>query len=260
MPLGEGIVLSMEFNVSTFILEIINFLILIWILQRLFYKPVLAVIAKRKQFIEQSLADAKATQQKADEERSLYENRQKLWEQEKQAAFVSLQQEIAAERQSQMTKLAVEFDQEKQKISQLLTRQQQEFQQQLEKQALQNGARFASMLLQQAASPELEARLLTLLLANLTTLPAPTLDTKKTLSINVTSVYPLSVESQQEIEQKFSALINRPIHFHYAQNAELIAGLCIDMGTWVLHANLQHELLGFAEIAHADAVHEKSEI
>ena len=49
----------MEFNVSTFILEIINFLILIWILQRLFYKPLLEVIAKRKQTIDQALADAK---------------------------------------------------------------------------------------------------------------------------------------------------------------------------------------------------------
>ena len=71
----------MEFNLSTFILEIINFLILIWILQRLFYKPLLEVIAKRKQFIDQSLADAKTMQQQAEEQCSLYENRQKLWEQ-----------------------------------------------------------------------------------------------------------------------------------------------------------------------------------
>jgi F-type H+-transporting ATPase subunit b len=73
----------MEFNLSTFILEIINFLILIWILQRLFYKPLLETIAKRKQFIDQSLADAKTMQQQAEEQRSLYENRQKLWEEEK---------------------------------------------------------------------------------------------------------------------------------------------------------------------------------
>ena len=73
----------MEFNLSTFILEIFNFLILIWILQRLFYKPLLETIAKRKQFIDQSLADAKTMQQQAEEQRSLYENRQKLWEEEK---------------------------------------------------------------------------------------------------------------------------------------------------------------------------------
>ncbi len=238
----------MEFNVSTFILEIINFLILIWILQRLFYKPVLAVIAKRKQFIEQSLADANAIQQQADDQRARYEALQKQWEQEKQTALTTLQQQIASERKIQMDKLNVEFEQEKQKISQLLTRQQQEFQQQLERQALKNGARFVGMLLQQTASPELEARLLTMLMDNLTTLPAQTLDTKKILTVNVTSVYPLSVEQQQALEQKLSALINRPIHFHYAQDAALIAGLRIDMGTWVLHANLQHELIGFAEI------------
>ena len=72
---------------STFIFEIINFLILIWILQRLFYKPLLAVIDKRKQHIDQSLADAKKLHQEADELRSLYENRQKLWMQEKKAAL-----------------------------------------------------------------------------------------------------------------------------------------------------------------------------
>lgn len=240
----------MEFDLSTFILEIINFLVLIWILQRLFYKPLLAVIAKRKQFIEQSLEDAKATQQQADEQRSLYEQRQKLWEQEKQAAFTTLQQQIADERKTQMEKLAVEFEQEKQKISQLLTRQQQEFQQQLEKQALQNGARFAAMLLQQAASPELEAHLLTLLLDNLTSLPQIQ-DVKKSLAINVTSVYSLSPDQKHSLEKKLSTLINRPVNFHYTQDSALIAGLCIDMGTWIIHANLQHELLGFAEIAGA---------
>jgi F-type H+-transporting ATPase subunit b len=154
------------------------------------------------------------------------------------------------ERKTQLDKLAVELEQEKQKISQSLTHQQQEIQQQLEKHALQNGAHFAALLLQQAATPELEARLLTLLLDKLTALPQiPTQDAKKALTINVTSVYPLSAEQQQAIEQKLSTLITRPLHFHYAQDAPLIAGLCIDMGTWILHANLQHELVGFAELA-----------
>ena len=121
----------MEFNVSTFILEIINFLILIWILQRLFYKPLLEVIAKRKQFIDQSLADAKAMQQQAEEQRSLYENRQKLWEQEKQAALAALHQQIDAERRTQMARLDTDLEQERQKINVTLQRQQQELQRQL---------------------------------------------------------------------------------------------------------------------------------
>ncbi len=245
----------MEFNLSTFVLEIINFLILIWILQRLFYKPLLEVIAKRKQFIDQSLADAKIMQQQAEEQRSHYENRQKLWEQEKQAALSALHQQIDVERREQMAQLNVDLEQERQKINVTIQRQQRELQQQAEKQALQNGAHFAGILLKQSASPELEARLFAMLLDNLKTLPeACTLclqmmGTKKSVPIKITSAYPLTAELRLQLEQKLGLLINSPINFQYHQDAELIAGLRMDIGAWVLNANLQHELIGFAEIA-----------
>ena len=57
----------MEFDITTFLLEIVNFLILIWILQRLFYKPVLAVINRRKQHIDQTLSEAQKLQQQTAE-------------------------------------------------------------------------------------------------------------------------------------------------------------------------------------------------
>jgi F-type H+-transporting ATPase subunit b len=245
----------MEFNVSTFILEIFNFLILIWILQRLFYKPLLETIAKRKQFIDQSLADAKTMQQQAEEQRSLYENRQKLWEQEKKAALAALHQQIDVERRAQLAQLNVDLEQERQKAKVTLNRQQQDLQQQAEKQALLNGARFAGMLLKQTASPELEAQLFTLLLNHLKTLPEACtlclqmLGAKKSVPIKITSAYQLTDELRLQLEQKLSSLINSPINFQFHQDAELIAGLRMDIGAWVLNANLQHELTGFAEIA-----------
>ncbi len=245
----------MEFNLSTFVLEIINFLILVWILQRLFYKPLLEVIAKRKQSIDQSVAEAKTMQQQAEEQRSLYENRQKLWEQEKQAALATLRQQLEAERRTQLEQLNADLEQERQKAKVTLSRQQQELQQQAEKQALQNGARFAGMILQQSASPELEARLCALLIEHLMTLPEACrlclqmLDTKKSVPIKITSAYPLPLELRQQLEQKLDSLITSHLNFQYQQDAELIAGLRIDIGAWVLNANLQHELIGFTEIA-----------
>jgi F-type H+-transporting ATPase subunit b len=245
----------MEFNLSTFVLEIINFLILVWILQRLFYKPLLEMIAKRKQSIDQSVADAKTIQQQAEEQRSLYENRQKLWEQEKQAALATLRQQLEAERRTQLEQLNADLEQERQKAKVTLSRQQQELQQQAEKQALQNGARFAGMILQQSASPELEVRLCALLIEHLTALPEACrlclqmLDSKKSVPIKITSAYPLPLELRLQLEQKLDSLINSHLNFQYQQDAGLIAGLRIDIGAWVLNANLQHELIGFTEIA-----------
>ncbi|MGZ8190136.1 MAG: F0F1 ATP synthase subunit delta [Methylococcaceae bacterium] len=245
----------MEFNLSTFVLEIINFLILIWILQRLFYKPLLKVIDRRKQHIDQSLADAKKMHQEAVELRSLYEDRQKLWMQEKKAALNALHQQIEAEKIAQMNKLHIELEQERQKAKVTLTRQQLELQQQAEKQALLNGARFAGMLLKQSASPELEKQLFIMLLDNLKTLPEACvlclqmLGAKKSVPIKITSAYPLTAELQLQLEQKLGSLINSQINFQYHLDATLIAGVRLDIGAWVLNANLQHELIGFAEFA-----------
>ncbi|MDP1773557.1 MAG: F0F1 ATP synthase subunit delta [Methylobacter sp.] len=245
----------MEFNLSTFIFEIINFLILIWILQRLFYKPLLEVIERRKQFIDQSLNDAKNLKQQAEEQCNRYENRQKLWEEEKQAALTALHRQLEAERRAHLDRLNADLEQERQKANVLLSKQRRELQQQVEKQALLNGAKFAGMLLQQSAGPELEARLFTLLMDNLVTLPEACklcltmFGTKKSVPVKITSAYPLSVEMRQQLEQKLGALINSQINFQYHQDQLLIAGLRMDIGAWVLNVNLQHELTGFAEIA-----------
>ena len=55
----------LELNWSTLLLEIINFLILVWILKHFFYKPVLAVIARRRS-IEESLNDANTLHEDAE--------------------------------------------------------------------------------------------------------------------------------------------------------------------------------------------------
>jgi F-type H+-transporting ATPase subunit b len=246
----------MEFNTTTFILEIVNFLILLWILQRLFYKPVLEIIAKRKQHIDQSLEDAKKLHQEAEDIRSLYENRQQLWGQEKKAAQTELQHQFESERLAQLEKLHTELEQERQKAQVTLNRQQVDFKQNTERQALENGAHFAALLLQQAAGSETERRLFEMLIEYLTVIPdanklnAQMTDSKKPLAVNIASVYPLADELKHQLEQKLGALINRAIAFQYQQDITLIAGIRIDIGAWVLHANLAHELVGFADIAY----------
>lgn len=243
----------MQFDLTTFILEIINFLILIWILQRLFYKPLLAIIAKRKQFIDQTLADAKVMQTQAAEQLSLYENRQKTWELEKQLAIKALNAQLETERAAAMRQLLLDLEGEKQKNRVAQQRLYQELLQQAENEALVNAAKFASLLLHEAAGPELEARLFTLLLSQLHILPKTclqclqTLGEQQDLAIQVSSAYLLTHEQRQQLEEQLGAHIKNPLAFEYQQNAQLIAGIRIDIGAWVLNANVQHELIGFTE-------------
>ncbi len=246
----------MEFDTTTFILEIVNFLILLWILKRLFYRPVLDIIAKRRQHIDRTLDEARKMHSQAEELKALYENRQQLWEQEKKTAQAALQQEFEAERNRQIEQLHRELEQERQKSLIAFDRQQQESRQQAEKQALANGARFARLLLQQAAGPDLEARLQRLLLDQLAVLPEAakislsTAEMNKSLTVKVASVFPVATDVKEQLERKLATATNRPLNFQYAQDDSLMAGIRIDIGSWVLHADLAHELAGFVEIAY----------
>ena len=88
----------MELNWSTFILEIINFVILVWLLKHFFYKPVMNIIEKRKQNIEDTLAKAETVRTDAESLKSQYENRLEDWEKEKAAARLELHKDIEKER------------------------------------------------------------------------------------------------------------------------------------------------------------------
>jgi len=73
----------MDLSWSTFVLEIINFLVLVWILKRFLYKPVLDVIARRRAGIEKSMADAEALHADAEKLQEQYEDRLAVWDQER---------------------------------------------------------------------------------------------------------------------------------------------------------------------------------
>ena len=65
----------MELDWTTFLLEVINFLILVWLLKRFLYQPVLEVIGKRRQKIQAELLQAATTQDQASQLKEQYEKR-----------------------------------------------------------------------------------------------------------------------------------------------------------------------------------------
>jgi F-type H+-transporting ATPase subunit b len=246
-----------ELNWTTFVLEIVNFLVLVWLLKRFFYKPVKAMIAKRQQGIEEKLQQAKEMQQQAEELRAQYENRLDDWEGERQEARKQLQQEIDAERSRMLSELQLSLEAERKKSEILAARQAEEQQRQSETRALELGARFTSRLLNGVASAELQARLLELLMAELQQLGPAQRDallhaseSSQSLSAQVMSAYPLNHTQQSALEQYLDALLPGQINYDYSQDSELIAGVRITVGSWVIHANLHDELKSFANMPH----------
>lgn len=245
----------MELNLSTFLLEIVNFLVLIWILKRFLYKPVLAVIERRKVGIEQTLAQADEKQQQAAALREQYEGRVADWEQERRQAREKLASEIATERDRRLKELQAELADARQKAAVADERCRADAARRLEEHALQQASRFAARLLELGAGPDTQARLIDLLIDDLQGLS----DEQRTrlrngageapTTIELVSAHPIEDDRQARLEQALTEVMGKPLPFDRRQDPALLAGVQITIGAWLLGANLRDELQGFTELA-----------
>ena len=56
----------MELDWTTFWLEIVNFLVLVWLLKRFLYRPVADAVARRRAAIERSVSEARSRAEQAE--------------------------------------------------------------------------------------------------------------------------------------------------------------------------------------------------
>ena len=92
----------MELSWTTFLLEAINFLVLVWLLKRLFYAPVKRAIAARRAAVEKTLQDAETERREAEDLKAKYEGRLQEWEQEKERQREEFRKELGEERAKQL--------------------------------------------------------------------------------------------------------------------------------------------------------------
>jgi F-type H+-transporting ATPase subunit b len=243
---------------STFLLEIINFLILVWILKRFLYKPVLAAIASRKAAVDKTLSDAKAKHLEAEKLEQEYQNRLADWEKEKAGLREALNDELRAQREKLTADLRKALDEEREKERVLAERRLAELQDRAADEGIAQGVQFTTRLLQRIASADLEARLVKLAIEDLPHLPASQLQLLKDAcgdrqrAVKIASAFPLADAQRSQVIQILNEVAQQTVTPTFQQDPSLTAGVRISAGPWTVRANLKDELQFFAEMAQHD--------
>ena len=105
----------MQLDWTTFLLQVINFLVLVWLLKRFLYRPVMEVIARRQAGIDKTVEDARAVEARATALRSDYEAKLAELDTAHAAQVARLADDIATERGKRLEKLDAELAAERQK-------------------------------------------------------------------------------------------------------------------------------------------------
>lgn len=242
----------MQFDWTTFALEVVNFLILVWLLKRVFYRPVLAVIEKRRAETAAVIANAEEKQREAEVLKGEYAARLAGADEARAAAKSQLDEEMAAERAKRLDALKAELDAERKRRESLAERERRELEQTLERQATVIASRFAARLLDRLSGPELENKLVDLALSELEIASADKREAMQAalrepnVRLQLTSAYPLDGARREAFTQVLAKLAGRAVEPEFGEDATLKAGVCIVAGAWVLMANLRDELKYFA--------------
>jgi F-type H+-transporting ATPase subunit b len=88
----------MQIDGWTLALQAVNFLVLVWLLQRFLYKPVRRILAQRKEAAAKAFAEAERHQQEADAAKQRFEAAQAALAQERQDMLRDLHRDLDAER------------------------------------------------------------------------------------------------------------------------------------------------------------------
>lgn len=248
----------MQLDWTTFALEVINFLVLVWILQRFLYRPVTAVIARREAEIGTRLTEAQAMRAEAQALKVEFEGRAAAVDREREAARAGLHEEVALERTRLLAGLAASLEAEREKARGAEQQRLGELRRLAQDEALRAAGVFASRLLARLACADLEARIGEVLIEDLARMSTGdgTAFGATAGNVNeaarVVSVYPLEQSARDALERALSGLAGKPVVGAFELDANLVAGLRITLGSWVVRANLQDELRWFVKEAHYD--------
>jgi F-type H+-transporting ATPase subunit b len=235
---------------TTFILEIVNFLILMWVLKRLLIGPLRRVMDERRQAMAQERARSEQLKAEAEQLRRDLENRLEQWETEKRQLREAFQKDLNEEKNRRFKEWELSRAQETSRQELEMQRLTGKLYPDLQKQAIRQALQFASKLLAAVASSELEERLVHLMLHDLEQKPPATLTNLKLTranQIHVYSAFQLRTAIQEELARTMAAILGEPAQLNYQVKEELLAGLELVFDSVSLKANLRDELAFFEE-------------
>ncbi|CEG57754.1 F0F1 ATP synthase subunit delta [Legionella fallonii] len=247
----------MELSWSTLILEIINFLVLIWILNYFLYAPIQKTIIARKKMVADKLEHAETLRSESQDLQLKYENRLADWQVEKERLQKEFQLKLEQWKSAEVVDFEKKLATEKEA---LLVREMKKSKELIEKnarEAMLLAGKFSVKFLKNFADEHLEEKIIEKTILDLEDLPVEKIQFLTSQSsqdtILIQSAYPINEQQRHILVETIEKLSHKQFKVDFSVTPELLAGLMIQIGSVVLQANLRDELKFFTEIKNAIA-------
>ncbi len=193
----------------TVIAQVINFLILVWLLKRFLYRPILNAIDAREKRIAAKIADADAKETEAQKQREEYQKKNEVFDQQRKAHMNEVLEAAKAERAQLLDAARQESEDLRGRLEQALRNEQHSLNEELSRRAREEVFAIARKTLSDLAGASLEQRMTDIFLDRLRELNDAQMAEVK--SAFKTSPHPLLVRTAFELPAQQCAAIETAI-------------------------------------------------
>ncbi len=211
--------------------QVLNFLILVWLLKRFLYKPILNAIDAREKRIAAELADAATKKADAQKEREEFQNKNATFDQERDDLQSKMQTEVEAERQRLLDEARQAADALSAKRKDAMNREQQSLNDEIVRRSREEVFAIAQKTLTDLADTRLEARMSDVFTRRLRDLEGETKeDIAKALKTatepaRVRSAFDLPAEQRAAIQQAINETFSADVPLQFVTEPDVISGI-----------------------------------
>ncbi|MCK6512695.1 F0F1 ATP synthase subunit delta [Myxococcota bacterium] len=228
--------------------QIVNFLILMALLKRFLYAPLLAAMDKREQTVAQRWEEAERLQQQAQIALEDNQKQQRLLRETQESALLRIREEAEAQKQQMLQTIRDDLQQRKDRWLRSIEQEKQDFLLDLQQRVGEETLAIATHALRDLAHAEIEQAITSAFLQKLTTLdPATQAALKRALhesteALTVHTRFPLSDAQQQAILTQIEQIADAPVRVEFAQDPALLGGISLKVPPYEIAWNLREYL------------------
>lgn len=211
--------------------QILNFVILVFLLKKFLYKPITNAMEQREKNIMSRLEEAEETREAAQKEADYYRQKQQEWEEDKQARMEQIKQDCEQEKQKLIKEAKIEIEMLRQQWYEQLQREKHNFLDTLKQKANQQIMNLSRQALKNLADADLEQQIINKFIQGLPQLAHhqvmkdSNLQNEKHDSFTIRSTFNISQQQQQQLTQALQQQFSQDININFESNDDSICGI-----------------------------------
>ena len=247
----------MLINWFTVIAQIVNFLVLVYLLKRFLYKPIIRAMDEREKRIAGQLEEAEKREDEARQEKERHQEMNSELESRREVLLSQMKEDVATQRKQLVEQARHQVDAVRANWLEALEREKEAFLQDLRERTGKHTYAVAHRALKDLSNVALEHQMVRVFIERLKNLDqgekealrASIGDAKP--SVKVTSAFEISQDTSREIAQVLQAYVSQPIDLQLSTSPDVISGIELKAQghkiAWSLRDYLQGLETTFAE-------------